>query len=105
MDITEEKDLEDKEIYNALMKESQAEDLALLDAYVESTQEEIKTAIKVIKRINYKAAYGRNPKLCGATCDTIYALEGMIPEIVAQREAGAEAVKKYIDNMFKYPIH
>jgi hypothetical protein len=53
---------------------SAAEDIELLDRLTPSTATEIETAIRVVQRINYGAAYGRNPKLCAATGQTLRAL-------------------------------
>ena len=53
---------------------SDAEDRELIDRLTPSTAAEIETAIRVVQRMNYGAAYGRNPKLCAATSKTLGAL-------------------------------
>ena len=58
----------------ALQELSDAEDRELIDRLTPSTAAEIETAIRVVQRINYGAAYGRNPKLCAATSETLTAL-------------------------------
>ena len=60
---------------NAEMQElSDAEDRELIDRLTPSTAEEIETAIRVVQRINYGAAYGHDPELCAATSKTLSAL-------------------------------
>ena len=58
----------------ALQELSDAEDRELIDRLTPSTAAEIETAIRVVQRINYGAAHGRNPKLCAATSETLTAL-------------------------------
>jgi len=53
---------------------SDAEDRELIDRLTPSTAAEIETAIRVVQRINYGAAYGHDPKLCAATAETLGAL-------------------------------
>ncbi len=53
---------------------SDAEDRDLIDRLTPSTAAEIETAIRVVQRINYGAAYGHDPELCAATSKTLGAL-------------------------------
>ena len=59
---------------SVLAELSAAEDRGLIDRMTPNTAAEIKTAIRVVQRINYGAAYGRNPDLCVATSKTLDAL-------------------------------
>jgi hypothetical protein len=67
---------------------SDAEDRELLDRLTPSTDAEIETAIRVVQRINYGAAYGRDPELCRSTAKTLGALR-------AANAAGEGAAKPY----------
>ena len=53
---------------------SDAEDCELIDRLTPSTAAEIETAIRVVQRINYGAAFGHDPELCRATSKTLNAL-------------------------------
>lgn len=53
---------------------SNAEDRELVDRLKPSTTDEIDVAIRVVARVNSQASYGHNPKLCGATAETLAAL-------------------------------
>ena len=53
---------------------SDAEDRELIDRLTPSTAAEIETAIRVVQRINYGAAYGHDPELCRSTAKTLDAL-------------------------------
>ncbi len=57
-----------------LQEMSDAEDRELIDRLTPSTAAEIETAIRVVQRINYGAAYGHDPELCAATSKTLNAL-------------------------------
>ena len=58
----------------AFQEWSDAEDRELIDRMMPSTSAEIETAIRVVQRINYGAAFGHDPELCRATSKTLNAL-------------------------------
>lgn len=53
---------------------SDAEDRELIDRLTPNAAAEIATAVRVVQRINYGAAYGHDPELCAATSKTLGAL-------------------------------
>jgi len=58
----------------AFQEWSDAEDRELIDRMMPSTSAEIETAIRVVQRINYGAAFGHDSELCRATSKTLNAL-------------------------------
>lgn len=78
---------------------SDAQDRELLDRLTPSTATEIETAIRVVQRINYGAAYGRNPKLCAATAETLDALRTANASVTGAGTASrARGVGQEVDN-------
>ena len=59
---------------SAFQQWSADEDRRLIENSTPSTPDEIETAVRVVRRINFGAAYGRDPKLCAASNEVLRAL-------------------------------